>query len=74
MTRIKTIYVTVPVHVWDDGSMSVDFSDDGVPGLWGNAYVYDDNEGEWEFDHDGEAIDHVAGLIAAGAKSGAAER
>ena len=54
MSGPRITYVTVPVYVDDgEGKMSLSPEDDGMPGLWGDTYVYgtDDGEGEdWVFD------------------------
>jgi hypothetical protein len=48
----RVVYCVVPVRI-DGSSVTVDLTDDGEPGMWGNAYVYDGSPdgGTWEHDH-----------------------
>jgi len=63
---IKTTYVTVAVDI-DDGVPTLNLTDDGEPGDWGNTYTYnpETEDGSWDNDAEAQAIayEHVYNLL-----------
>jgi hypothetical protein len=66
----RVVYLTVPVVI-DGEQVSIDLTDDGEPGPWGNVFVYEGETGRWEIDHGSKnwfmrAWDHLAAVLEAG--------
>lgn len=67
----RTVYVTVPVVLENDEPPTIDPSDDGEPGSWGNCWIYSESEmesGYWDdasLEDIGKAWDYVETMLQA---------
>lgn len=67
----RIVYVTVPVVLKNDEPPTIDTSDDGTPGCWGDCWVYSEHEmesGYWahsSLEDMGKAWDYVETMLQA---------